>query len=124
MDSLDFRVSGELREILKEANQVAKDNGDKEISIDKIMAKEKRKHVMTLDLNRMEVMAPVRSHELDSYRARNLKEYDFTSREEDAKVYSVVCGSDREGVVIVNLEPNGEMLSAIKSVFPRKVMDI
>jgi hypothetical protein len=33
MDSLDFRVSGELREILKEANQVAKDNGDKEISI-------------------------------------------------------------------------------------------
>ena len=31
MDSLDFRVSGELREILKEANQVAKDNGDKEI---------------------------------------------------------------------------------------------
>ena len=34
MDSLDFRVSGELREILKEANQVAKDNGDKEISIE------------------------------------------------------------------------------------------
>ena len=34
MDSLDFRVSGELREILKEANQVAKDNWDKEISIE------------------------------------------------------------------------------------------
>ena len=34
MDSLDFRVSGELREILKEANQIAKDNGDKEISIE------------------------------------------------------------------------------------------
>lgn len=34
MDSLDFGVSGELREILKEANQVAKDNGDKEITIE------------------------------------------------------------------------------------------
>ncbi|MCR5673494.1 MAG: DUF6106 family protein, partial [Lachnospiraceae bacterium] len=30
---------------------------DKEISIDKIMSKEKRKHVLTLDLNGMEVMA-------------------------------------------------------------------
>jgi ATP-dependent Clp protease ATP-binding subunit ClpC len=34
MDSLDFRVSGELREILKKANQIAKDSGDKEISIE------------------------------------------------------------------------------------------
>ena len=34
MESLDFRVSGELREILKKANQVAKDNGDKEITIE------------------------------------------------------------------------------------------
>lgn len=34
MDSLDFSVSEELRKILKKANQVAKDNGDKEITID------------------------------------------------------------------------------------------
>lgn len=34
MDSLDFRVSEELKKILKEANHIAKQNGDKEITIE------------------------------------------------------------------------------------------
>ena len=96
---------------------------DKEISIDKIMAKEKRKHVKTLDLNSMEVIAPVNSHELDQYKARGLKTYDFTSGSEDAKVYSVVVANGSNGTEIVNIEPNEEMLRAIRNVFPRKVMD-
>lgn len=96
---------------------------DKEISVDKIMSKEKRKNVYTVDLNRMEIMAPVSSHALDSYKARGLKSYDFTSRAEDAKVYSVVYESAQEGCVIVNIEPNAEMLNAIKTVFPRKVSE-
>ena len=88
------------------------------------MSKEKRKNVYTVDLNKMECIAPVNSHELDSYKARNLKVYDFTSLEEDAKVYSIVYETGREGTVLVNFEPNEEMLRAIKNVFPRKVMDI
>ena len=96
---------------------------DKEISIDKIMAKEKRKHVMTVDLNKMEVIAPVKSHELDQYKARGLKTYDFTSGNEDARVYTVVYENGGAGTVLVNIEPNEEMLRAIKNVFPRKVLD-
>ena len=96
---------------------------DKEISIDKIMSKEKRKHVMTVDLNNMEIIAPINSHELDQYKARGLKTYDFTSNTENAKVYSVVCTNGNEGTVMVNVEPNEEMLHAIKNVFPRKVLD-
>ena len=34
MDSLDFRVSEELRKIFKEANRIARDNKDKEITIE------------------------------------------------------------------------------------------
>ena len=97
---------------------------DKEISIDKIMSKEKRKHVYTVDLNKMEIIAPVNSHELDSHKAGEAKVYDFTSGEEDAKVYSIVYASGNEGTVLVNFEPNEEMLRAIKNVFPRKVLDI
>ncbi len=97
---------------------------DREISIDKIMSKEKRKNVYTVDLNKMECIAPVNSHELDSYKARNLKVYDFTSLEEDARVYSIVYETGKEGTVLVNFEPNEEMLRAIKNVFPRKVLDI
>ena len=96
---------------------------DKEISIDKIMAKEKRKHVQTIDLNKMEVIAPVKSHELDQYKARGLKTYDFTSGNEDARVYTVVYENGGAGTVMVNIEPNEEMLRAIKNVFPRKVLE-
>ncbi len=94
---------------------------DKEISIDKIMSKEKRAKVMTLDLNKMEIMAPVRSHELDSYRARGLKEYDFTSATQEGTVYTIVYSKEQEGTVLVNIEPNEAMLRAIKNVFPRKI---
>jgi hypothetical protein len=96
---------------------------DKEISIDKIMSKEKRKHVYTVDLNKMELIAPATSHELDSYKARNLKTYDFSSHQDDAKVYSIVYEAGAEGTVLVDIEPNGEMLRAIKNVFPRKVFE-
>ncbi len=96
---------------------------DKEISIDKIMSKEKRKHVYTVDLNKMEVMAPERSHELDSYRARGAKIYDFSSGYEDAKAYCIAYEAGSEGCVLVKIEPNEEMLRAIKTVFPRKAMD-
>ena len=96
---------------------------DKEISIDKIMAKEKRKHVMNVDLNKMEVMAPINSHELDNYKARGVKTYDFTSHTEDGRVYSIVYENGSEGTAMVNIEPNEELLRAVKNVFPRKVLD-
>ena len=97
---------------------------DKEISIDKIMSREKRKHAYTVDLNRMDFMARSTSHELDSYRARNLKVLDYTSGMEDAVVYTIVYEAEGEGCVLVNIEPNEEMLGAIRTVFPRKVIEI
>ena len=97
---------------------------DKEISIDKIMSKEKRKHVYTVDLNKMDVIAPANSHELDSHKARGAKVHDYTSGKEDAKVYSIVYAAGDEGTVLVNIEPNEEMLRAIKNVFPRKVLEV
>ena len=96
---------------------------DKELSIDKIMSKEKRAKVMDIDLEKMEIMAKSNSHELDSYRARGLKEHDFTSGEDGKAVYTIVFESGREGTVLVNIEPGDEMLRAIKNVFPRKVSD-
>ena len=96
---------------------------DKEISIDKIMSKEKRKNAYNIDLNKMELMAPANSHELDSYKARGLKVLDFSSGNEDAKVFTIVYETGSEGTVLVNIEPNEEMLRAIRNVFPRKIMD-
>ncbi len=95
---------------------------DKEITIDKIIAKQRRKRVAVLDLNKMEFLAPYTSHELDSYKARKVSEKDYSSKNPDARPYGLLY-HDRGGDVLYLIEPNEEMLRAIRTVFPRKVME-
>lgn len=96
---------------------------DKEISIDKIISKEKRKHVVTIDLNNMEVLAPINSHELDYYNnSKNIEKKDYTSKEEDRKFYAIVY-TDKSVQKMAMIEPNEALLHAVKTVFPRKVLD-
>ena len=95
---------------------------EKSISIDKVMAKEKRKHVVDIDLNTMEIMAPISSHELDSYKSQNIAYKEYASGEEGAKVYAIVY-NDKESKQMVGIEPNEEMLKAIKMFFPRQLKE-
>lgn len=91
---------------------------DKEINIDKVMAKSRRKKAAVYDVGRMEVLAPVKSYHLDAYKNRELKTVDYSSGEaEDNKKYMMVY----EGNVKVIWEPNAEMVRAIQMVAPRKV---
>lgn len=92
---------------------------DKEISIDKVMAKSRRKRVVSYDVNRMEILAPVRSYRLDSYKNRTMKTVDYSSgvEEQPDKRYMMIY----EGNTKVLLEPSMEMLKAIQTVAPRKV---
>lgn len=95
---------------------------DKEISIDKVMNKQKRKRVVTLDLNKMEFIAPETSHELDSYKSRNLKIKDFSSKDPEVKKQILVYNGT-SGTELYCIEPNGELLKCIKTVFPRKIRE-
>ncbi|MCR4806896.1 MAG: DUF6106 family protein [Lachnospiraceae bacterium] len=95
---------------------------DREISIDKILSKQKRKKVRTIELSKMEKMCPIKSHELDSYKARNVKVSDYSSGIDDAPVWVIVYKSEREEELI-GFEPNEDMLKAIKNVYPRKVIE-
>ena len=91
---------------------------DKEISIDKVLAKSRRKKAAVYSIEKMEVLAPVKSYHLDAFRNRELKTVDYSSGEADDKnKYMMVY----EGNVKVILEPNAEMVKAIQSVAPRKV---
>lgn len=91
---------------------------DKEISIDKVLAKSKRKKAAVYNIEKMEVLAPVKSYHLDAYRNRELKAIDYSSGEaDDNNKYVMVY----EGNVKVILEPNAEMVKAIQAVAPRKV---
>ena len=95
---------------------------NKEMAIDKIMAKQKRKHIATYDLTKMEKMCPANSHELDGLKNRNPKVIDYSSRKEHAKVYTIVYRDDKEECLI-NIEPNEELCKVFKQAFPRKVIE-
>lgn len=92
---------------------------DRELVVDKVLAKSKRKRVATYTVDRMEILAPVRSYHLDNYKNRNVKEKDYSIGE--------VCQPDLryamyyEGGERIILSPSPEMIKALKSVAPRKV---
>ena len=94
---------------------------DKELSIDKIMAKSKRKKVATYDIEKVEIVATKGSHQLDSYEARSdsYKTRDFTSNLEngDYEVYVIFY----EGKEKVLIEAPVEFMRAIYNNAPRKV---
>lgn len=94
----------------------------RDLSIDKIIAKSKRKTVDNLDLNKMEFMCPINSHELDSYKNKKTPMKDYSSCKADAKVYAIAY-HDEKGDSLVCIEPNAEFIAAIKTIMPRKVIE-
>ena len=89
---------------------------DKQLTVDKIMARTRRKKVETFDLERM---APIKSWHLDDYKNRQLKVVDYSSgveQQPDIR-YSMIYNGEKR----VIFEPNAEMVAAIKSIAPRKV---
>ena len=92
---------------------------DKEITIDKVMAKSRRKRVGVFTLERMEVLAPVKSYHLDNFKNRNVKVLDYSIgvEEQPDLRYALYY----EGGVKLILSPSEEMVKVLKNVAPRKV---
>ena len=85
---------------------------DKQLTVDKIMARTRRKKVETFDLERMEILAPIKSWHLDDYKNRQLKVVDYSSgveQQPDIR-YSMIYNGEKR----VIFEPNAEMVAAIK----------
>ncbi len=92
----------------------------KELSIDKIKAKTKRKKVSTIDLQRLEVFAPESSQHVKSYEKREMKRLDFSAGKKDSQPYLLIYNGDNE-VVQVRLHASAELIKAVEMVSPRKV---
>ena len=92
---------------------------DREISVDKVMAKSRRKKANTFSIDQMEMLAPLNSHRLDSYRNQNTKTLDYSSgvAAQPEKRYMMIYEGNRK----VIFEPNAELVKAIQSIAPRKV---
>lgn len=93
---------------------------DKEIVVDKVMAKSKRKRVATYSLDRVEVLAPIKSYHLDNFGRRdNVKAKDYSIGEElqpDRRYVMYYEGGEK-----ILLSPSEEMIKVMKNAAPRKV---
>ena len=91
---------------------------DKELQIDCILSKSKRKTREKIDLNEFVVLAPIRSHELDRYRNGNYKKADYSSGEEEneQKKYMLIVNDKK-----IIFEPTEELVKTIHMFAPRKV---
>lgn len=92
---------------------------EKELTVDKVMAKSKRKRVAVYEVDRMEILAPIRSYRLDGYKNRQVKTLDYSTRtvEQPDLRYAMYY----EGNIKVILSPSPELVRAIKNIAPRKV---
>ena len=91
-----------------------------QLDIDKIFNKISRKKAITLNLQTVEVVAPLGSHSLDSY--QHLKVVDYSARDPKQKPFVMVCmvGEEMKKVVL-QLDQN--MVKSLKSRMPRKVVE-
>ena len=92
---------------------------DKELVVDKIMAKTKRKRIATYHLDRIEILAPIKSYHLDNYKNRSAKVKDYSIGEElkpDKRFVMFYEGGEK-----ILLSPSEELIKIMKNVAPRKI---
>lgn len=92
---------------------------DKELVVDKVMAKSRRKRVASYNLDKVEILAPVRSYHLDNYKNRTAKVKDYSIGEElkpDLRYVMFYEGGEK-----IILSPSPELIKLMKNVAPRKV---
>ncbi len=91
---------------------------DKEIVVDRIFNKARRKRVATYQVDKIEVMAPFHSYHLDDYKNRKATVKDFSRGYEDKPDTRYVFFYNGQEKII--FEPNEAFVKAVKNVSPRK----
>lgn len=94
---------------------------DGELTFDRITDKRKRKHILTVNMENVEIIAPSESNTM--MRLQNngsVKHYDCSSGNKSHKRYEVAVNDPKQKYFVI-FEPDTEMLDAICVKFPRKV---
>lgn len=94
---------------------------DGQIDFDRILGGNSRKTAFRIDMDQVEIIAPVGAHELDGYTYIKTEVKNFSSNDKSNKVY-VLIGTDKEKKLKILFEPNEKMLSMMKQKSPRKVI--
>ena len=92
-----------------------------EFDIDMVMAKSKRKKVMSMNLSEVDLVAPLDSHRMDYYNGNSrMKTLDYSSGNPQHKRFAVITKNGGENSKII-IEPDEQMAQAIKNSAPSKV---
>lgn len=92
-----------------------------ELDIDAIYSRQKRKKVGSYSMEELEVLAPEKSHALDSYLNRSgVKVKDFSSGDGQTKCYVLVFNKEK-GQEIIKVELDEAIINDIRRLAPRKV---
>ena len=93
---------------------------DGQLDFDLIKGGEKRKHILRIELENADVVAPLGSEALDGYRHLPVK--DFSSGRQEAHLYGIATRLPKqENKVLIRFEPNEKMLKMMKDKCPNIV---
>lgn len=90
-----------------------------ELSVDKIIDKQKRKAVINMPMEKIAIVAPTDSEALNEYKGKDLKKLDFTSRTKKPSYTVIFNGKEVQYRVLMEL--NEEIVTMMYNVAPRKV---
>lgn len=90
-----------------------------ELDVDKIMNRETRKRMFSVNVKEMDIVAPTGSDALRGY--QQLKILDCSSQKADKSTYELVA-MYRGEKLRMRFEPSNEMLNAMRDIAPRKVV--
>ena len=93
---------------------------DGQIDFDKITGKSKRKTMLRIDMEQVEIVAPQSSHALDGYTYVQLVNKDFSSNDKNSKPYIIIATVEDKKYQI-SFEPSEKMLAMMKQKSPRKI---
>lgn len=94
---------------------------DGQIDFDRITGKAKRKTMLRIDMDHVEIVAPQGSHALDGYTYVQMIKKDFSSNDKNVKPYIIIASVENKQYRI-SFEPSEKMLTMMKQKSPRKIV--
>jgi len=94
---------------------------DGEFNFDRIMGGAKRKTILKIDLENVEIIAPTDSDEIVAYNHKEgMKDYNFSSLDPNARTYTLI-GNMEGNYLRVVFEPNEKLIEAARAKSRSKV---
>ncbi len=93
---------------------------DGQIDFDRITGKAKRKTILRIDMEQVDIVAPQGSHALDGYTYIQLINKDFSSNSKGSKPYIIIATMEDKKYRI-SFEPSEKMLTMMRQKSPRKI---